>query len=445
MQQAIELERAGRLDEAEAAIDRCLQASPDMGEALHLKGVLAFKRGRQQEGAALMERSMQLGTPQPHYYRNLCEVYRVLGRYDEALNAGRRAHALLPNDPHALANLAILHYERGESDATIACCERALELDPTLPSAHFELAEALLLRGEFERGWEEYEWRYKIPNAGTLMPKTDRPQWDGAPLGDQTLLLIADQGFGDSIQFCRYMPWVAERCSNVVVACSHELRPLLAQQPGISRLIERWEDCPKFHVFCPLSGLPRLHGTRGHNVPATVPYLAVKEDAARSYKQRLDALVPKGYRRVGIVWAGRPTHANDRNRSVSLTQLKSIFEVPETAFIVLQKGPRAADIGNYFGTAPLINMAAECNDFEDTLAVISALDLVVTVDTAVGHLTGALGKPAWIMLPFAPDWRWLLKRTDTPWYPSVRLFRQPSPRRWDLVTADVARALHDRE
>ena len=441
MQQAIEFERNGRLEEAESAIDRCLAVMPDAGEAVHLKGVLAFKRGRQQEGAELMERSMRLGTPQPHYYRNLCEVYRVLGRYDEALNAGRRAHSLLPNDPHALANLAILHYERGESDATIACCERALELDPNLPSAHFEMAEALLLRGEFERGWEEYEWRYKIPNAGTLMPKTEQPQWDGSDIGDETLLLIADQGFGDSIQFCRYMPWVAERARNVVMACSHELKPLLEQQPGITKVIERWEDCPRFHSYCPLSGLPRLHGTRLGNIPAPVPYIKAPEDRVQRYKERLESLLPADYRRVGIVWAGRPTHANDRNRSIHVNTLKPIFEVPRTAFVVLQKGPRTSDLGAYFEQAPIVNLGAECHDFIDTLSVVQSLDLVIGVDTSVIHLAAASGKPVWTMLPFAPDWRWLRDRPDSPWYPTLRLFRQAKPRRWDLVTAEVAEAL----
>jgi len=444
VKQAAEHEAAGRLDEAEAVLNRLLERTPDNAEAIHLKGVLAVRQGRTAEGAALMQRSVEVGPVKPYYLRNMCEVYRTLGRYDEALDCGRRAAAGDPNDPICHANLSVLHYERGEPMDAILSGERALAINPSLPGAHFGLAEALLLRGEFERGWEEYEWRFRMPGVPTLMPIEGVPQWDGEPLESGRLMLIADQGFGDGIQFCRYIPWAAERCAEVVVACSRELQPLIGQIPGIKTMFDRWEVAPASAAYLPLSGLPRLHGTTLDNIPAdTVPYLKPEPARVAKWKARLDELAAPHHRRIGLVWAGRPTHKNDRNRSVSLNRLSPLTDIPGVTYISLQKGPGEAQVGDYFGLAPLVNLGPEVDEFTDTLAIMHGLDLVVTVDTAVGHLAGAMGKKVFIMLPYAPDWRWLEKRSDTPWYPSVRLFRPPTPQNWDAVTAEVAATVRE--
>ncbi|MGI8840562.1 MAG: tetratricopeptide repeat protein [Caulobacteraceae bacterium] len=438
---AAEHEAAGRLDEADACLDRLLTANPGDAEATHFKGVVAIRKGLTAEGAALMERSLTLGPAKPYYLRNLCEVYRTLGRYDEALEAGRRAAAGDPADPICQANLSVLHYERGESAEAVICAERALAINNNLPGAHFGLAEALLLRGELARGWEEYEWRFRMPGVPSLMPKKDIPQWDGKPLKDGRLMLIADQGFGDGIQFCRYIPWAAERCGELVVACSQELQPLIGQLPGIASMFDRWEAAPAAAAFLPLSGLPRLHGTRLNTVPADIPYLRADPGKAAAWKARLDMLAAPGHRRVGLVWAGRPTHKNDRNRSVALAGLGALTDLAGVTFVSLQKGPPQAQVSGYFGRAPLINLGPEIDDFADSMAIIEGLDLVVTVDTAIGHLAGAMGRPVFIMLPFTSDWRWLEGRPDTPWYPTARLFRPPAPRDWDAVSAEVAAAL----
>jgi hypothetical protein len=441
LQFAAERETAGKLDEAEKLLQRVLDVTPESPDALHLMGVVAFRKKRVEQAVTLMERSLARGGGRPHYYRNLCEAYRYVGRYDEALAAGNRALALAPDDPHTLTNLAILHYARLELDRTIELCERAIKLNPKLPSAHFELSEALLLRGEFERGWAEYEWRYQIPGAGKLMPKTDRPQWDGKPLGNGTLMLIADQGFGDAIQFCRYIGWAAARAPNLVVACSPELKPIIEQQPGVLRTFDRWELAGPFVAYCPLTGLPRLAGTRLDSIPAEGPYLKAQPARIAHWAERLGALLPRGHKRVGIVWAGRPTHNNDRNRSVPLASFGPLGQIPGVALVSLQKGPGQAQIAKYFGRAPLISLGPELDNYQDTMAVLDQLDLIVTVDTSVGHLAGAMGRPVWIMLPFAPDWRWLLDRADTPWYPTVRLFRQSTPREWQPVMDAVVEAL----
>ncbi|HJU15191.1 MAG TPA: tetratricopeptide repeat-containing glycosyltransferase family protein [Stellaceae bacterium] len=438
---ATEHEQAGRLEAAESTLAELLALMPDHAGGLHLSGIVAFKLGRPAEAARRMERSIARAGATGLYHRNLCEVYRILGRYDEALAAGRRAVRLSPEDPHAHNNLGVTHYHRLELDAAIACAGRALALDPDFASAHFGMAEALLLRGDFAPGWDHYEWRFKLANVPRLMPPTDRPQWDGAPLARGTLLLIADQGYGDVIQFARYIPWAAARCPDIALACSTEIQPIVTQQPGGGKVFARWDQRPDFAAFCPLSGLPRLAGTRLATIPADIPYLRADPRKGALWAERIAALAPRGYRRIGLVWAGRPTHNNDRNRSIALAALAPLAQLPRTALIALQKGAAQAQIGTYWGRAPLVNLGPEIADYADTMAVLDSLDLVVTVDTSVAHLAGAMGKPVWILLPFAPDWRWLLQREDSPWYPTARLFRQLAPGRWAPVIGAVAAEL----
>jgi hypothetical protein len=267
------------------------------------------------------------------------------------------------------------------------------------------------------------------------------PLWDGTPLGERPLLLIADQGYGDTIQFARYLPAVAACCANLLIGCSPDMRPIMQQQPGTRALFERWEDIPPYDFQCPLSSLPRAFGTTLDNIPTPIPYLRAEPDRAARWRARLDALAPRGYRRIGLVWAGRPTHENDRNRSLALRQLAPLGARDRIALVTLQKGPAVAQVGAWYGAAPLINLSAEIADFADTMAILDGLDLLISVDTSVAHLAGALGKPVWLLLPYAPDWRWLLGRADSPWYPTMRLFRQPAPGDWTSVIAEVAAAL----
>jgi tetratricopeptide (TPR) repeat protein len=437
---ANEYEQAGRLDDAKRLLGRILAAAPDQADALHLAGIVAFRLGDITRSLALMERSLAYGTDTPLYHRNICEVYRAVGRLDDALAAARRATALAPADPLCLHNQAVIHYHRLELDQALECAGRALRIDPALPGAHFARAEALLLRGDWAEGWEEYEWRFRVAGAAPLMPPTDGSQWDGAAT-NQTLLLVADQGFGDVIQFSRYIPWAAARCSNLAIACGTEVASMLRQIAPQARLFVRWQEAPAYGAFCALSGLPRLAGTRVDTVPASVPYLHAEHARIAHWADRLDGLVPRGFRRIGVIWAGRPTHNNDRNRSVQLADFAPITQVPGIALLALQKGPRTGQAGAYYGRAPLINIGAEIADYDDTMAILENLDLLVTVDTSAAHLAGAMGRPVWIMLPHAPDWRWLLDRADTPWYPSARLFRQQSTRTWDDVMRTIATEL----
>jgi Tfp pilus assembly protein PilF len=431
----------GRLDEAEKLLDCILSAAPNAESALHLKGILLFRRNRHEAAAELIERAVRLAPDKAEFRRNLCPIYERIGRYDDAVRVGRRALDMDQYDLQTLHNLALVHYRRLELDDSIAYARRALALDPSAPGPHFQLAETLLLKGEFTEGWKEYEWRYRIADEAPPLGPSDLLQWDGATLTGNTLLLIADQGFGDVIQFCRYIPWVRERCLDVVVAADPVMHPLIRQvSPGVE-LVDRWDRCPTFSAYCPLSGLPLLHGTALETIPGTVPYLRADPDRAAAWRARLRDLVQPNLRRIGIVWAGRPTHNNDSNRSAALATFAPLAALDEIALVSLQKGPGRAAIATYFDRAPLFNLGAAIVDFVDTMAIIEALDLVVTVDTSVAHLAGAMGKPVWVLLPYAPDWRCLLDRSDSPWYPTARLFRQPRSGDWGSVAHQVADAL----
>jgi hypothetical protein len=439
---AVRAEESGRIDDAEQLAVHILRAAPEEPDALHLAGVVAFRRERVDQAVALVEHAILAAPQNAVYLRNLSEMYRVAGRLDDALAASSRGLDLQPADPLALHNQAIIHQERGEPEQVVNCARQAIALKPMMPGPHFAIAEAQLLLGNYAEGWEEYEWRFRLAGFPRLMPpalQQGRPQW-GGDLGGGLLLLIGDQGFGDVIQFSRYIRWAAARCPRIVMATSIEMAPLFRRLFPRLHSFTNWSECPAFATFCPISGLPRLHGTRLDTIP---PPPAIEPDAGRAilWKARLDRQVPSGLRRIGVVWAGRATHRNDRNRSMPLSALNPLAAVRGIALVSLQKGEAAGQLVNYQGHAPLIDAGAEIIDFEDTAAVIGALDLVVTVDTSVAHLAGGMGRPCWVMLPYAADWRWLQERSDSPWYPSITLFRQSAARRWDEVVEAITQAL----
>jgi Tetratricopeptide repeat len=439
MMLAARLENEKDYEFADRLLQRALSVAPEQPDALHLSGIVAFRLGRREEALSKIERAIAHGIDIRLYLRNISEVYRALGRFDDALNSALRAVALAPDDPVCLHNLAVIQYHRLELDDCIASAERALTIDAFTPGPHFQLAEALLLRGEWERGWNEYQWRFDLPGNPPLMPPTTQPRWDGTPFDDGTLMLVADQGFGDVIQFSRYISWAAERCPNIAVAAASEMIPVIRQVYPAALVFNEWRSAPPFRAFRALSGLPALHGTRPDHVIGREPYLRANPARLAVWKARLSRLTPAGFRRVGIVWAGRPTHNNDRWRSASLADFAPLAALPGVALVSLQKGPAAAQAGRYFGLAPLVNIGAEIADYEDTMAILESLDLLVTVDTSVGHVAGAMGRKTIIVLARAPDWRWLLNRTDTPWYPSVRLIRQTMTGEWgDVMTAAAA-------
>jgi hypothetical protein len=430
---------ASRYDAAERLLGHVLTVAPQHGESLHLKGYIAFKRGRHEEAAQLMEQAMAGGAAAPRQLCNLAEVYRLLNRLDEGLALIRRAEALAPTDPVGHFNESMLRYERLEPEPCIRAARRAIALKPDMPEAHMRLGQVLLLVGELEEGWEEYEWRYQISGAQPLMPKTDRPQWDGRELGpDEPLLLIADQGFGDVIMFARYLPWAFARAKTVRIATSAELRPILERHYPGAAYFSRWDEAGQFNCYCPFSGLTRLAKARVDTLLPPTPYWQPLPERMAKWQARLGEIVAPGMKRIAVAWAGRPTHNNDRNRSIRLEMLAPFMNLPGAPFLAVQKGPSVSQAADWLGSAPFTLLDPDISDFDDTAAILHNVDLLVCVDTSLGHLAGQVGRPAWIMLPYAPDWRWLMQRRDSVYYPSLTLLRQPGPKDWAPLIQLVA-------
>jgi hypothetical protein len=293
-----------------------------------------------------------------------------------------------------------------------------------------------LARGDFEQGWKDYEWRWR--GATELVPRGfTQPQWRDEDLAGKTILLHAEQGFGDSIQFVRYLPMVKARAGKVILEVPVSLLPLIGDLADGVTMLTRGTELPAFDLHCPLMSLPLAFGTTLASIPASVPYLHASVTRIDEWRTRL---ANTGKPRVGLVWSGRPDHKNDHNRSIALSRLEPLLSVAGVAFVSLQREYRVTDMPA-LGRLPVLRLEHALADFADTAAVIDELDLVITVDTAVAHLAGAMGKPLWVLLSHIQDWRWMHGRMDSPWYPTARLFRQPRIGDWDAVMVEVAREL----
>ena len=422
--------QAKRLNEAAGICADVLAASPDYPAALALQGIIAAMAGEPEKGVALLQRANQLRPGNATWYAHLSSLCRATYRMDEAMAAGQESIRLDASNPEHLVNLSLVFVDMDDRERAIACLVRALGLKHDHADGHLALAQNLLAIGEFDAGWLEYEWRNLTEAGKATMPSMTSAPWNGMRIPGGRLLLVGDQGYGDTIQFARYIPMAAERCQELIIGCSAEMGPLLANIPGVSQYCHRWTDVPGHAAHCRLSSLPYLFRTQPDTIPSKIPYL--KADPARIayWKQRFDATLPRGVRRIGLAWTGRPTHPNDRRRSVPLSQLLPLADAGPAAFVSLQKPMPARDQETMQRFPGMTNLADELTDFGETAAVMENLDLIITVDTAMGHLAGALGRPAWILIPKAADWRWMLEREDSPWYPSVRLFRQPRPGEW---------------
>lgn len=441
LERARQLLAAGQSDQAETLCRQALLSAPDNGEILHALATIAAQRGDVARAVALLERATGTPSPPAEVFGFLCQLYRSLGRHDEARRAGREALRRPGHSARSAFNLAMVQVESKEFEEATTCLLHALALDPSFAPARLELGHVLLRNGEFKAGWQEYEWRFRLDHARDVLPKIKAPQWNGMRLPHGRILLIGDQGYGDTIQFARYIPLVSERVAEVVLGCCQELLPLISQLPGIHSAFVRWEDIPGFSVFCPLSSLPYVFGTELATVPGTTPYLKADPQKVARWSGRIRSAVGDTAFKVGIAWAGRPSHPNDRARTLRWSQLLPLTRIPGVALVALQKEIPASDRAEFPAGLGALDLSGELGDFGDTAAVIEACDLVVTIDSSAAHLAGALGKPVWLMLPWVPDWRWLLDREDSPWYPTLRLFRQPSRGDWTSTIARVAQEL----
>jgi tetratricopeptide (TPR) repeat protein len=493
----------GRLAEAEALCRQIVEANPNLHEALHLLGVIAHQNGRLAEAIQYIRRALKAAPNIALYHANLGEMHRLSGqpklaaqearralaiaprmgealsnlgaalydlgdfegaadanrravaampefaqghsnlgnalhalrRFDEAISSYRRAIALKPDLADAWANLGTTLHHAGEFDEAVYVLRHAIALAPEHANAHSGLGILLLMRGELGEGFDEYEWRLRSSErTGPSFP--ERP-WQSESLAGKHIYVQAEQGFGDTLQFARYLPLLVARGARVSCRMHQELVELIRESlPGINVLGDRGEHGPH-DCDAVLLSLPRLLRTRLETIPAALSYLRPPAVAAARWRTRLAAL--SGIK-VGLVWAGNPKHANDMRRSIELKALATLLRVPGVSFVSLQVGPRATEARKF---PEVRNLSAELTDFTESAAAVAALDLVISVDTSIAHLAGALGKPVWVLLPWVTDWRWMFEREDSPWYPTMRLFRQKRGENFarviGVMTAELAR------
>jgi Flp pilus assembly protein TadD len=448
---AVLARRQGRIAEAMGIAAHGVQTHPDVAEFHAELGELSRAAGKPEQAVAAFERAVQLKPLEPGFHGRLasalfenhqfekalaeCDaviqlkpddvdawsnkggVLRELGRLDEAASAMEAALRLRPMLAPAHLNMALIRAGQGRFGEAMECTGRAIEIRPDYAEAHYNLGMLHLLLGDMERSWGEYQWR------PTRKVASGRPIWRGEDLRGRTVGLFSEQGFGDTIQFVRYVPMLEERGARVWLMCRRELARLL--EPMVT-VVPAGGALPEHDFCCPLLDLPRVFGTTLRDIPPPIAYLKVETDRGRSKRPR-----------VGLVWAGSPGHRDDVRRSMRFERLKPIVAVPDIEWVNLQVGPGAQQAEG----STLVGPGMELRDFADTRAVIETLDLVIGVDTAVVHLAGAMRKPVWTLLPFVPDWRWMLEREDSPWYPTMRLFRQVRNGDWDEVISRVVDAL----
>jgi tetratricopeptide (TPR) repeat protein len=426
-----------RPQEALAELQQVLAKLPNHVEARLTSGIVHAMLGLPEQALADFDAALKLapGHPGVHYNRGVALL--ALGRYAEAAEAYDRAVTIAPPYAAAWLNRGKAQMQLNRCDEAIASYGQALAVRKDYADAHFNRALALLTRGDYRRGFEDYEWRWR--RTGMPPPASrGKPLWLGEyPLARKTVLLHAEQGLGDTIQFARYVPLVAADGARVIVEVQAELKSLMTRLNGVTAVVGRGEAAPPFDVHCPLGSLPLALHTDFATVPATIPYFAADAAKLAQWSARLAAL-PRP--RIALSWSGNPNHDNDRNRSIAFARLTPLFSAPAT-FISIQREVRPEDAAALAAERRVTDLGPALDDFGDTAAVLDLCDLVIAVDTAPAHLAGALGRPLWVLVPFAPDWRWTREAATTPWYPAARLFRQTVPGDWDSLIARVAEEL----
>lgn len=434
-----ELQQRGMFDLAIAIYRGVLRLMPEDADTLNNLGVALHNSGQLDEALTTFESALAL-QPKAHLHCNLGNVHVDRGDYDQALHCYQQALRLDPRSTYAFGSLGALYMKMMRLEEARAALDQALAIDPNFIGGHWNRAQLLLLQGEFKQGWQEYESRLYAPEVVQRFGRREfsKPLWDGSSAADKTVLVYAEQGFGDAVQFCRYLPRVQQRVGRVIFECRPELLRLMQGLAVTVECVARRDDFREptvaFDYQLPLLSLPRLFGTELTTIPAQTPYLNADPVLAQQWRGRIQGDGIK----VGLVWAGSPTHQSDRYRSMTLAQLAPLAQLSGITFVSLQKGAAAQQLATAAAAMNLIDLTAQMNDFADTAAVIANLDLVISVDTAVAHLAGALGKPVWVLLYYPPEWRWLLDRDDSPWYPTMRLFRQGARRDWGLVVQQLA-------
>jgi Flp pilus assembly protein TadD len=462
-----------RLPEAAKAYAALLALEPDCVEALGQLGFLLFQFGLYAESLACLQKAVHVAPTRPKLHLLLGAVLRKLGRWEEsadcclretkispadadahynlglalqsrkrpreALTSFRQALSLRPDYVDAIVDMGLALRQTGDDLAALESFERAIVLEPGNAEAHWESSTILLSQGRFERGWQEYEWRWKLKDRATPPARFEQPLWDGKDLGGRRILLHCEQGFGDVIQFSRYAALVAECHGSVILGCPESLRPIMATVRGVTEVAISRRDHPPFDVQVPLMSLPAIFGTTVETVPRQIPYLRAPAAKPASPPWVKDAPGLK----VGLVWAAESASPNARIWSLPLDSCEPLLALPGIQWYSLQVGAAAEALATPAVAGRFADLGRRFADFGDTARAIGDLDLVISVDTCVAHLAGALGKPVWTLLPFDADWRWMLERADSPWYPTMRLLRQSRRGDWPGVISQVEAALRD--
>jgi tetratricopeptide (TPR) repeat protein len=434
------LQEEGKYDEAIACYRRALAIAPQDAKACNNLGNAFREQEQFPQALACYGQALERNPAYAEAHSNLGSVFQKLGKLDEALACYARALELNPNFAQGYTNLGTALEEQGQLNEAYACQCRALELNPNDVEAHVNRGMLLLLAGAFDSGWQEYEWRWKLRELrGQFSPQ---PQWQGEPLAGRTILLHAEQGLGDTLQFVRYLAIVKDLGATTLLSCPESLHRLLGSCRGIDRLVSAGQNPPPHDIQAALLSLPRILKTTMSSIPASVPYLSADAALIASWAEKLGERPPL---RIGIHWHGRMGLGAFRKRDIPLEQFRPLTKLPGVQLVSLQKSsgisPELASLGVF---DPGENLDSQGGAFMDTAAIMANLDLVISSDTSVPHLAGALGVPIWLTLPLVPDWRWLLDRGDSPWYPTMTLFRQPRAGDWTAVFHQINTALQEK-
>jgi tetratricopeptide (TPR) repeat protein len=425
----------GRAQEALACFDAVLTRDLRHGGALIGRGSALAILGHPDQALAAFDAALAAMPGHPGTLYNRGNALFDLGRYAEAIAAFDRALAAVPNHAQAWNNRGrALQALDGHADA-VTSFDKAIEQQKDYADAHANRALSLLTLGDLQRGFAEYEWRWQRTGMRDTRRSYGKPLWLGEfPLARKTILITAEQGLGDTIQFARYVPLLAKSGARVVIEAPPELKPLLQSLDGVASCHARGDQLPTYDVHCPLGSLPLALKTEPATIPADIPYLRADGARIAKWRQRLEALPG---RRVALAWAGNVSHANDRNRSIELKLLEPLLALEGVSFLSIQRELRGDDAAVLARHANVSHLGGKLSDMADTAALLTLADLTISVDTSMVHLAGALARPVWVMLPFAPDWRWTLNGQNSPWYPQARLFRQPALGDWPSVVAAV--------
>jgi tetratricopeptide (TPR) repeat protein len=424
--------------EAIADFDAVLALAPQHIQARINRGNALAAMGENNGALADYDLALAQAPTNPLAHYNRGNSLRALGRDGDAAAAYERALSAAPSHVNAWLNRGLALAALNRHQEALQCYGKVLSLQPENADAHFNVALSLLTVGDYPRGFAEYEWRWKRTGMGVVR-KFRQPLWRGdVALAGKTILLHAEQGLGDTVQFVRYVPLLARAGARVLLEVQPGLAPLLADVEGVAEIFARGEPLPPFDLQCPLASLPLACKTEVSNIPAGIPYLRVPEQRMAQWRARFEGLRSPC---VAIAWSGQITHVNDRNRSIALAELEPLLSVPGAQFVSVQRELRLGEAEMLARDGRILHLGEELNDFADTAAVLALADLTICVDTSVAHVAGALGRPAWVLLPFQPDWRWSLEREHSPWYPAVRLYRQPAPGDWCGVIERVRAAL----